>query len=527
MTIKDQLLDKLNRTTDMPFLFVGSGLSRRYLGLETWGDLLRRFADQSQVQFDYYRSTTDSNWPRIATLLAADYHEAWWKMPKFAQRREALKARVTRRDSALKFDIANYIADMTNNPIDADLLDEISVLGRIEVDGVITTNWDRFLENRFPQFEVYVGQDSLLFAQPQSIAEIYKIHGCCSDPHSMVLTEEDYAGFNKRNAYLAAKLLTVFVEHPVFFFGYSISDPHILDILRAIAECLTKDHLTRLSDRLFFVEYDRANEGDALFVRVIGESLPLTVVRTKNFKSIYEALAQKKRYIPAKILRKVKAQLYELVRTNDPLVQRYVQSFEDIDKNRGVDVYAGVGPLNGSDNSVGRTGHRGYIPIKMPHLIRDVVFDEDGLDANELLLATLPELAHSNARWFPIFKYLKKTGRIEPSGIVTENLSPGVVKRALRVADADYFPTDRYALKKKADVVSKGGSVTGVRRLYGDERAISYISMLPAKQVDIKDLESLLREKHDEAMGNRTTMLHSDYKRLVCFYDWLRYGPRP
>lgn len=46
----------------------------------------------------------------------------------------------------------------------------------------------------------------------------------------------------------------------------------------------------------------------------------------------------------------------------------------------------------------------------------------------------------------------------------------------------------------------------------------------------MSELEVFLREQYEEATASNAASHSStfqiDYKRLVCFYDWLRYGPR-
>lgn len=46
--IKEELSKKLKKVESAPFLFVGSGVSRRYLNLESWEELLRKFSEEAR-----------------------------------------------------------------------------------------------------------------------------------------------------------------------------------------------------------------------------------------------------------------------------------------------------------------------------------------------------------------------------------------------------------------------------------------------------------------------------------------------
>jgi len=55
--IKKELLKKLKQVKVSPFLFVGSGISRRYLNLENWNELLDKFSKKAtgnEFQYQVY-----------------------------------------------------------------------------------------------------------------------------------------------------------------------------------------------------------------------------------------------------------------------------------------------------------------------------------------------------------------------------------------------------------------------------------------------------------------------------------------
>lgn len=240
MDITERLKEIIKASPTAPFLFIGSGFSRRYLGLEDWEGLLTRFGNNLSAGFVKYASESNDNLALAAQNMAREYSDYWWNLPeaKSISNSPTWYKHIT---APLRFDICNYLSQTPLNT--KSLENELKVLTseKTIIDGVITTNWDLLLENLFPTYKVYIGQSNLLFSNPQKIAEIYKIHGCSSEPKSLVLTQDDYDEFKNKNSYLASKLLSIFLEHPVFFIGYSLNDENIASILGSISEIMTTD----------------------------------------------------------------------------------------------------------------------------------------------------------------------------------------------------------------------------------------------------------------------------------------------
>lgn len=178
MNISEILAKQLQAHNAGPFLFAGSGLSRRYLELEDWAGLLRRFCEHIKP-YEYYLSSANGDLPKVAAAMAEDFHEVWWTHEAYARSREKHAKNITDRTGPLRVEVCDYLKSVGLTDLNQHKYgDEIAALSRLNVDGIITTNWDTFLQTLFPDYRVYVGQDELLFSNPQSIGEIYKIHGC-------------------------------------------------------------------------------------------------------------------------------------------------------------------------------------------------------------------------------------------------------------------------------------------------------------------------------------------------------------
>lgn len=319
--LKNKLIEHFKLAPSAPFLFVGSGFSRRYLNLEDWEGLLRRFSEGLK-DFEYYLSSANGEMPKVASLMSGDFHDLWWSSDKYKESREKNKSRVRDKTSALRIEICNYLNSLSILDLSkTEYKDELKILSQLNVDGVITTNWDPLLESLFSGYRTFVGQSELLFSTPQSIAEIYKIHGSASKPSSLVLTKEDYDDFESKNPYLAAKLITLFVEHPIVFIGYSLSDPNISQLLKSIVSVLGKDNIEKLRNNLIFIQRtnnEETSEFSQTLITIDNGQIPITIVKTKSFSPVYEALDEVKRKIPARVLRHCKEQLYELVKSESP-----------------------------------------------------------------------------------------------------------------------------------------------------------------------------------------------------------------
>jgi len=501
----EQLL--LKRPTS-PFLFVGSGFSQRYLSLPTWENLLRRFC-KGASPFEYYLASSDGKLPKCASLISKDFAEYWWKAPEAADQREKYKAHLKGASSPLKIAIADFLTTRGKPVADSAIRAELEALRAFNAEGIITTNWDQLLEDLFPGYKIYVGQQSVVRQTPQNIAEIYKIHGCCSDPNSLVLTEEDYGIFKEKQAYLAAKLITIFVEHPVVFLGYSVSDRNILDLLESILRGLGSEEIHKLQENLIFVQ--RAKPGRPVGVKetilvVEGTQLPVTNIITDNFVSVYGAISKSKLKLPARILRFCKEQLYEIVASKEPSEKLCLVDIEAISRKGDVEFVVGIGVAKS------RVGERGYRGVNLRDLCLAMLHGEPRLDPDLVLDVTIPTLDFKN-NFVPVHFFLKAACR-NPDKInesVQRLCAPGIEK----------FCTKGYA--GQAAKHFEGHDFDWLVANLPPEKVAACVPHLPLEKVPLEKLRAFIVTHLDRAFADKYSTF---YRKLICYYDYLMFGPK-
>jgi hypothetical protein len=523
--MKHAILKRLKRTDHLPMLFIGSGMSIRYLGLENWEGLLRKFAllaTDNDYAYEMYVQQAkgleckDGLLPKVAELIERDFNLRWFKDDQFKENREQSADEMLRSVSPFKIEIARYmrVKSHEHNPEYAAEIQLFKQLEMRSIGGVLTTNYDSFIEDLFTSYTKYIGQEELLFSTLHGISEIYKIHGCCTKPESIVINEADYADFSEKNAYLAAKILTIFLEHPIIFIGYSINDTNIENILKSIVKCLSTENLDKIKERLMFVE--RAKEGLPEEISTYsksfegGKSIEMTRIRLKSYEVLYQAMLENQAKYNAPMLRRLKQDIYELVLTNKPTGKIRTVGLED-EKLEDVEVVIGVGVL-------ADFGQKGYAGIATDELYSDVVLDNRDFDAECVIWKALPSLLSHNSNNLPIYKYVSQY-----AGDLPER-----VQAAIQAKNSFDDLLSSTIKKNREKHNCRQETIASICSKLPDGKCLQVLPHLKEENIDVAELHAFLvriLKTNPSALTTGEQAFKTDLKRAIRLYDWLKYHP--
>ena len=399
--VKSEITTCLSEKGSQPILFLGSGISRRYFGAPDWRGLLEAVATGCAAvehEFAYYEQSYPSL-RHIGSTFADRYKEWAWAEGRSEFSPEYFGSKY-KKDIFLKQKISEYVEKIT--PADLKSVpesfprSELASLQAIRPHALVTTNYDRFLERLFPEYEPVIGQ-KILSADSAFFGEIFKIHGCVSEPATLVLTEEDYQEFASKKKYLSAKLLTFFLEHPVLFAGYSAEDPNIRAILSDIDLILAANG--ELIPNIYLLRRPKSEHADDLFPREelipVGDDrrVRIQTIVARDFSWVFEAFtsANAIERVRPKLLRMLLARTYDLVRYDIPkravevdysILERAVEDDGELAKLYGITVVSDATHVNvGYPFCLTQVGERlGYKGWHGANKLLDRIKEETGED---------------------------------------------------------------------------------------------------------------------------------------------------
>ena len=529
--MKDKIAKLLSQTNALPVLFIGSGITRRYLGLPNWKDLLKQYCVVGKP-FEYYNDKAirecndnpDMRLPKAADFIEADFNEKWYTDDVYAESRLQHKIEMEQEISPLKICMAEFFSNATStvqHQYDVEI-EQLKKICNKNVSCIITTNYDCFLEECLGRdnFKVFIGQDDLLFSTTYEIGELYKIHGCCTKPQSIVINSFDYKKMQQKSAYLSSKILTMFLERPIIFLGYSINDADIKEILESISVCLENDQLNKLKERLIFVEWnDNSEKEDEISERKLnsnnGKTLSMNNVLLTDYSDLYSAILQNEAKYDVKILRRVKSQLYELVKENKPTDKLHIATDID-DDTSDVDFVVGVGVY-------GQFGNVGYSGIQAQEIFLYALGKLNQIyNVDKLLVETIPTLYKGGRGNYPVCQFLSKCTCVEAYN--------DRIKSLKREKFSDFNTnTDKSYIDKKGYY-----NITSIIEYYeenGLEKTLTNIPRMSPSAIDADELYSFLTKALDDYPGllnasqeGYNSITRSGYKKCVCIWDWLKYN---
>lgn len=525
--VKNILTEQLSVTDSLPFLFIGSGFSKRYIKTESWENLLSKFAEFGECKnINQYISEVEDgrdNLDKVASKLAEDFSNNWWKLNKFDESRNQYSKEIINKNSSLKLEIANYLKNIDIkdklDKLDDDLKNEIQEFRKIKIDGIFTTNYDLLLENLFDDYCTFINQKNILNSRNYNINEIYKIHGCCTDFNNIVLTEEDYKKFKKDNLYVMAKLLTIFVEHPVIFIGYSLNDKYIREIITSIADIVGVENLEKLKDKFIFISRSETEVTKSTReIQIDSKYLSITDIKLSNFMPIFEVLSSLKRKVPSKLLRYMKEEIYEFSKNGESKEKFGVIDIDEISTENYKDIEFVIGV--GIKKKISKRGYSSFENTDIFEQILKKDSDDDFTqsDYKNLIEITVPSLKRKQSSMnLPFNKFLYKAElKINDLDIAEEDKQKLIEFNQKDLTDSSFQNSNSDILKKSLSEIIKSHE-------YSLNRKLSIITSLPTESISVDELYNYLLENKDTCLYGDEAPNKSKFYKAVCLYDRLKF----
>lgn len=315
----------MDTTGCRPILFVGSGMSQRYIDAPIWEELLNEIINRNPnitLPLGYYKQDV-SNLPEVASKLIEEYFKYAWQVYGDDTYPDYLYTQEYDKSIFLKYTVSKIIGSLTDDfKIEGHKYEEeLRALSKLTPHAIITTNYDKLLENIFPSYNCIIGQQIRENASKSTIGKLHKIHGCVTKIEEIVISSEDYEKFTKQRKYLTAKLLTYFIENPIIFLGYSVSDSNIKNILSDIFDMTCINCEDEIVQNIWFVDWQKEQINSEVIPQTekiinVGDNrnIRINYIVLNEYVELFETLYQGT-YVDIKDLENLENVIYNIVKS--------------------------------------------------------------------------------------------------------------------------------------------------------------------------------------------------------------------
>lgn len=195
--------------------FIGAGFSKsvlegnlRYKSYK-WGELLETCCDKLVVN----KSIMDSycSYPELATKICKEY---------------AILNGKTYEDAVRIF--KSKVCELTNAyPEQNQRINYGEWLKLIAPSWIATTNYDTIIESILGGEALPISPNGC-FCNINGMIPVFHLHGICSEPDEIIITNEDYAYMFRPNDYRQARLPFLIKESCVLMIGYALGDINVI-----------------------------------------------------------------------------------------------------------------------------------------------------------------------------------------------------------------------------------------------------------------------------------------------------------
>ncbi|RPF55263.1 SIR2 family protein [Aquisalibacillus elongatus] len=486
--------------TNHPVLFIGTGISLRYLENSfTWDGLLSYISKELKGTNEFYfdlkskhQKEGSYDFTKIALDLENEFNETLIndRNGKFKDINDKFYENMENGKNISRFKL--YISRLLSDYLlKENKTQEVAELKKVRknIGSVITTNYDSFIEDVF-EFNPLIGNEILL---SNPYGSVYKIHGCVKDPGKVIITEDDYNVFDERYELIRAQLLSLFIHNPIIFLGYNIGDDNIKGILKTIFTYVDPNtaQAEKIRKNFLLVEYEEGSQNTEVTDHDIDMSgfstIRINKIKTDNFLEIYENLAGLSLPISAMDIRKVQNVVKEIY-TGGNLE---VSITEDVDALANSEKVLAIGSLKTIKYDFQTTSElmENYFKI----------VDE----SNHQLLKLIDKHRIQRTQYFPIFGFSKIQPELE---------SIRALKEIQKSKISNIF-------NGKADIAQEHSTIEGIindSRISQSNKTFAIVIGVFNDRIQLNILEEYLRDYPDKKS--------TDYRKMLCVYDYKKFA---